>query len=137
MTLLAAQANLDSASSDKWRTAVNYSLNHWEALNNYLLDGDLHIDNNQAERAIRGIAVGRKNWMFTASDRGGRALATIVSLVETCKRLEVDPYVYLHDALNAMADSRDLGDLSLTQHFTPLHWKKMRKDVEDSQKSDS
>lgn len=129
--------DLDEMSSSKFRTAVNYALNHWKALNNYLLDGDLHIDNNPAERAIRGVAIGRKNWMFTASDRGGHAAAIIVSLIETCKRHGVDPYVYIHDALNAMADSRDLGDLSLTQHFTPLHWKTARKNFEDSLKTDS
>ena len=60
-------------------------------------DGDLEIDNNGAERSLRGVAVGRKNWMFFGSDQGGRTAAVLTSLIATCKRLDIDPFAYLCD----------------------------------------
>jgi transposase len=77
--------------------AVQYALNQWTALNRYLQDGDLDIDNNQAERALRGIAIGRKNWLFLGNDRGGRAAAIFYSLISSAKRHGHDPFVYLRD----------------------------------------
>ena len=112
--------------------AITYALNQWEALNVYLEDGDLSIDNNPAERAIRPIAVGRKNWLFAGSDRGGHAAAVIASLMATCRRHKVDPYVYLHDALTLLADARKLGDTASVADFTPLAWKQARSTLEAS-----
>jgi len=93
--------------------AIAYTLSNWSALNRYVEDGDLAIDNNAAERALRGIAVGRKNWMFAGSDRGGRAAAMLISLTQTCKSLGIDPFAYLSDVLDRIADHpmKNLSDL--------------------------
>jgi len=77
--------------------AVTYARNQWQALLRYLDDGDLAIDNNAAENALRGIAIGRKNFLFVGSDRGGRAAATLYSLVRSAKRHALDPFIYLRD----------------------------------------
>jgi len=77
--------------------AVQYALNQWAALQRYLDDGDLAIDNNAAENALRSIAVGRKNWLFAGSDRGGRAAACYYSLIQSAKRHAIDPFLYLRD----------------------------------------
>jgi transposase len=79
--------------------AVNYTLNNWTALTRYLDDGILDIDNNQAEQALRGIAIGRKNWLFLGSDRGGRAAAVHYTLIQSAKRHGLDPFAYLRDVL--------------------------------------
>jgi transposase len=77
--------------------AITYALSNWKALTRYCEDGDLEIDNNGAERSLRGIAVGRKNWMFYGSDNGGRTAAVLTSFITTCKRLGIDPFAYLRD----------------------------------------
>jgi transposase len=77
--------------------AVAYTLSNWKALTRYSDDGDLEIDNNGAERSLRGLAVGRKNWMFLGSDNGGRTAAVLTSLIATSKRLGVNPFAYLRD----------------------------------------
>jgi len=77
--------------------AVSYALSNWEALIRYCEDGDLEIDNNGAERSLRGIAVGRKNWLFFGSDNGGRTAAILTSFITTCKRLQINPFTYLRD----------------------------------------
>jgi hypothetical protein len=79
--------------------AIAYTLNNWGALLRYCEDGDLEIDNNGAERALRGVAVGRRNWMFFGNDRGGHTAAILTSFTTTCKRLDVDPFTYLCDVL--------------------------------------
>jgi transposase len=78
-------------------TAISYTLSNWDALVRYCDDGDLEIDNNGAERSLRGIAVGRRNWSFLGSDNGGRTAAILTSITATCKRLGVDPFEYLRD----------------------------------------
>jgi transposase len=77
--------------------AISYTLSNWDALVRYCDDGDLEIDNNGAERSLRGIAVGRKNWNFYGSDEGGRTAAVLTSITATCKRLNVDPFEYLRE----------------------------------------
>ncbi len=77
--------------------AIAYTLSNWDALVRYCEDGDLEIDNNGAERSLRGVAVGRKNWMFFGSDNGGRTAAVLNGLIATCKRLHIDPFAYLRD----------------------------------------
>lgn len=74
----------------------------WYALNRYLEDGDLAIDNNAAERVLRTVAIGRKNWLFAGSDEGGRRAAVIYSLTESYKRLGIEPFLYLYDVITAM-----------------------------------
>src|SRR6266487_3774451 len=73
--------------------------NQWKALNAYVADGNLAIDNNAAERALRGVAVGRKNWLFWGSDAGGKTAAVLTSFTATCKRHHIDPWAYLADVL--------------------------------------
>lgn len=77
--------------------AIAYALSNWKALVRYCEDGDLEIDNNGAERSLRGVAVGRKNWMFFGSDQGGRTAAVLTSFIATCKRVHIDPVAYLRD----------------------------------------
>jgi transposase len=77
--------------------AMAYTLSNWEALVRYAKDGDLEIDNNGAERSLRGVAVGRRNWTFFGSDNGGRTAAVLTSLIATAKRLHIDPFAYLRD----------------------------------------
>ena len=84
--------------------AFYYSLNRWKALCRYTQDGRLEIDNNIAERSIRGIGTGRRNYLFFGSDSGGERAAIIYSLVETCKLNHIDPQRYLHYVLERVAD---------------------------------
>jgi len=78
-------------------TAMTYAHNQWDALNRYFDDGMLAIDNNAAERALRAVAIGRKNWMFAGSDEGGRRAAVFYTLIESAKRVGVEPWAYLKD----------------------------------------
>jgi transposase len=82
-----------------FREAMEYTRNNWTALNQYPHRGQLAIDNNAAERALRGIAIGRRNWLFLGSDRGGRAAAVHFSLIASCLRNNVEPFAYLRDLL--------------------------------------
>jgi transposase len=84
-------------------TAISYTLSNWDALVRYCDDGDLEIDNNGAERSLRGIAVGRRNWTFLGSDNGGRTAAILTSLTTTCKRLGIDPFEYLRDVFQRIS----------------------------------
>jgi hypothetical protein len=84
--------------------AIAYTLSNWKALTRYSDDGDLKIDNNGAERSLRGVAVGRKNWMFYGSDNGGRTAAVLTSLIATAQRLAIDPFAYLRDLFERMGD---------------------------------
>jgi transposase len=84
--------------------AIGYALNNWTALNRYVDGGYLSIDNNAAERALRAVAIGRKNWLFAGSDKGGRTAAILYSMVGTCKRLGIDPWAYLRDALTRLPE---------------------------------
>lgn len=79
--------------------AYRYARNQWAALNRYLGDGDLSIDNNVSERELRSIAVGRKNWNFAGSEDGARHSATVYSLIASAKRHGLDPLAYLRSLL--------------------------------------
>ena len=83
--------------------AIAYTLNQWEALCVYTTDGELAIDNNVSERNLRRIATGRANWTFLGSDNGGLTAAVLFSLVATCERHQVNPYLYLRDVLTRIA----------------------------------
>ena len=84
--------------------AVRYTLKNWTALTRYCEDGSLEIDNNATERAIRGVAVGRNNWLFFGSDQGGVTAAVLRSFVASCQRVGVDPFTWLKDVLSRIAD---------------------------------
>jgi uncharacterized Ntn-hydrolase superfamily protein len=84
--------------------AIRYARSRWSALTRYLDDGHLEISNNAAERAIRPLALGRKNWLFAGSDAGGDRAAAIYTLTETAKLNGLDPEAYLRDVLTRIAD---------------------------------
>ena len=84
--------------------AVKYALGRWEALTLYAEDGSLEIDNNAAERALRSVALGRKNYLFAGSDAGGERAAALYSLIGTAKLNSLDPEAYLRDVLSRIAD---------------------------------
>ena len=83
--------------------AVRYALKNWIALTRYCDDGDLEIDNNATERAIRDIAIGRNNWTFFGSDNGGKTAAVLRSFVASCRRNGVNPFAWFHDVLCRIA----------------------------------
>jgi len=84
--------------------AVRYALGRWEALMRYCDDGHLEIDNNAAERSLRAVALGRKNYLFAGSDRGGESAAAIYSLIGTAKLNGIDPESYLRNVLSRIAE---------------------------------
>lgn len=84
--------------------AIGYSLARWTALTRYVDDGRLEMDNNAAERALRGVALGRKNFLFMGSDAGGERAAAFYSLVETAKLNGLDPEAYLREVFGRIAD---------------------------------
>jgi transposase len=102
--------------------AIQYSLNRWTAITRFLDDGRLCMSNNAAERALRGIAVGRHNWTFAGSDEGGQRAAAICTLIETAKLNDVDPHAWLTDVLTRLQDhpAKRIGEL------LPWNWKRTR-----------
>jgi transposase len=83
--------------------AIQYALNHWEALKRPLEAGFLELDNGASERAFKPVALGRKNWLFAGSDQGGETAAVLMSLCTTCKNLGIDPQAYLRDVLDRIS----------------------------------
>jgi len=102
-TWLRAQRTKLSAKNETAK-AIDYSLKRWPALTRFLDDGRLCMSNNAAERALRGIAVGRNNWTFAGSDSGGDRAAAIYTLIETAKLNDIDPRAWLADILARLPD---------------------------------
>ena len=102
--------------------AMAYMLNHWQAFTRFLDDGRICMTNNAAERALRGIAVGRRNWTFCGSDTGGERAAVIFTLIETCKLCDVDPRAWLADVLARIADH----PASRIDELLPWNWQAAR-----------
>ncbi len=84
--------------------AMDYMLKRWPAFTRFLQDGRICLSNNAAERALRGIALGRKSWLFAGSDRGGQRAAALYSIIVTAKMNDVDPQAWLADVLARIAD---------------------------------
>jgi hypothetical protein len=84
--------------------AINYALNNQIALMRFLDNGNIEIDNNAAERALRPIALGRKNWLFAGSDKGGETAANIYTIIETAKLNNINPWTYLKYVLTHIQD---------------------------------
>ena len=99
--------------------AIRYMLTRWPSFTRFLDDGRICLSNNAAERALRCVAVGRRNWTFAGSDAGGRRAAAIYSLIETCKLNDVDPHAWLADVLAKLPDhpAHRVGEL------LPWAWK--------------
>ena len=93
--------------------AIDYGLKRWTALTRFLDDGRLCMSNNAAERELRAVAVGRRNWTFAGSDEGGRRAAALYTLIATAKLNGVDPQAWLADMLARMLDypAKRIGDL--------------------------
>jgi transposase len=99
--------------------AVRYTLKNWTALTRYCEDGDLSIDNNATERDIRGVAVGRNNWMFFGSDRGGKTAAILRSFTASCQRACVEPFAWFKDVLSRIATH----PINRIAELLPHNWK--------------
>ena len=93
-------------------------LSRFEIFTIYTTDGRLQIDNNDVERMIRPIAIGRKNWMFSGSHHGAKMSAVIFTVVQTCKALKVNPHSYLTDVLPKLADTNTKS----LDRLTPMDW---------------
>jgi len=109
--------------------AIAYMLSNWKALIRYCEDGDLEIDNNGAERSLRSVAVGRKNWMFYGSDNGGRTAAVLSSFIATSKRLGLDPFAYLRDLFGRIGSHPQ----SRLAELLPDQWKVAHTEVDGKQ----
>jgi transposase len=102
--------------------AMDYMLVRWETFMRFLNDGRICLTNNAAERALRGIALGRKSWLFAGSDRGGDRAAAMYSLIYTAKLNDVDPRTWLADVLARIADH----PASRLHELLPWNWRKAR-----------
>ena len=102
--------------------AINYTLGLWKELNVFLQDGRLPIDNNAAERAIRSIAVGRKNWLFVGSETGGHTAAILMSFCATCRNLKINPWLYLKDVLQRIQSH----PVSRLHELLPDEWQSLQ-----------
>jgi transposase len=109
--------------------ALTYSVNQWRALNRFLEDGALELDNNGVERALRAIAVGRHNWLFAGSDAGARRAAILYSLFGSCALCGVEPFEYLRDVIEKLSGNfpmRRVGEL------VPNEWARRRDQERDA-----
>jgi hypothetical protein len=95
---------LPSSRKSSLAEALRYSLSRWDALTRYTTDGRLDICNNAAERAIRPLALGRKNWMFAGADSGGERAAVMYTIIETAKLNSVDPEAHLRTVIMRVGD---------------------------------
>jgi transposase len=102
--------------------AIDYTFNHWKAFTRFLDDGRICLSNNAAERALRGIAVGRRNWTFCGSDSGGHRAAVLYTMIESAKLSGVDPKAWLADVLARIADH----PVHQIHALLPWNWKAAR-----------
>jgi transposase len=101
--------------------AMDYMLKRWDTFSRFLEDGRICLSNNAAERALRGVALGRKAWLFAGSDRGGERAAAMYSLIVTAKLNDVDPQAWLADVLARIADH----PVSRLYELLPWNWRKL------------
>ena len=99
--------------------AIDYMLKRWEAFTRFLSDGRICLSNNAAERALRGIALGRKSWLFAGSDRGGQRAAAMYSLMITARLNDIDPRAWLADVLARIGDH----PASRLDQLLPWNWR--------------
>lgn len=103
--------------------AISYTLSHWQGLQVYLEFPFVEISNTASERCIKPLVIGRRNWLFSGSEEGGKTAATILSLIETCKRLNINPFDYLKDVLTRLSSAKT----SQVDDFLPDVWKEKQK----------
>jgi transposase len=113
------ELKIESIPSEPLRKAIDYALNQRQALYRYLEDGRLRPDNNLAENAIRPLALGRKNWLFAGSDRGARATALYLGLIQSCKACGVNPWEYFNDMLRRIMSH----PVTRLRELLPDQWK--------------
>lgn len=99
--------------------AFRYGLSRWLSFTLFLEDGRVAIDNNAAERGMRPIGVGRRNWLFAGSDTGGETLARAMTVIETAKMNGLDPHAYLTDVLSRIHDHK----INRLDELLPWNWK--------------
>jgi len=99
--------------------AMDYMLKRWPTFTRFLADGRICLTNNAAERAMRGIAIGRRNWTFAGSDRGGQRAAAVYTLIETARLNDVDPRAWIADVLARINDH----PASRLDQLLPWNWK--------------
>ena len=102
------------------KTKGTYTLNQWDALCTYTTQGFLAIDNNAAERAMKRVALGRKNWLFAGNDRAAAHAATLYSLIASAERHGLDPQAYLTSVLAKIATT----PITQLDQFLPDVWKR-------------
>jgi transposase len=102
--------------------AIGYALRQWDALCRYTEDGSLEIDNNGAENALRPLCLGRKNWLFIGSEAAAHRTMVLLTLIQTCKAHQVDPFAYLRDVI----DRVNTHPMSRIDELTPRRWKELR-----------
>jgi transposase len=117
-TWMRAQRGKLSRHSDVGK-AMNYMLNRWDTFTRFLHDGRICLTNNAAERALRGIALGRKSWLFAGSDRGGERAALMYTLIQTARLNDVDPHAWLADVLARINDH----NIQRLDQLLPWNWK--------------
>lgn len=116
--LIHSPAAMDLLPKSKLGLAIAYMRNNWEALTRFLGDARLPIDNNESERDLRRVAIGRNNWLFVGSEDGGERTATILTIVSSAHRHDLDVWAYLHDVLQQLAN----GNMSI-EELLPDVWK--------------
>ncbi len=102
--------------------AMDYMLKRWDSFTRFLADGRICLTNNAAERALRGIALGRKSWLFAGSDRGGERAAVMYTLIQTAKLNDVDPQAWLADVFARINDH----NIQTLDQLLPWNWKAAR-----------
>jgi hypothetical protein len=102
--------------------AISYALNQWPALERFLEHGEVEVDNNLIENAIRPTAIGKKNWLFFCSAAAGARSAVMYTLIANCRLHGVEPYTYLKDVLERLPRTTN----QQVAQLTPLNWKKVR-----------
>jgi transposase len=102
--------------------AMDYMLKRWDAFTRFLDDGRICLTNNAAERGLRGIALGRRSWLFAGSDRGGERAAAMYSLIVSAKLNDVDPRAWLADVLARIADH----PAQRLHELLPWNWREAR-----------
>ena len=108
--------------------AIDYLLssNHWPGFTRFLEDGRVCLTNNAAERSLRGVALGRKAWLFAGSERGGQRAAAMYTLIGTAKLNDIDPQAWLADVIARISDM----PVSRLHELLPWNWAGARKDME-------
>lgn len=102
--------------------AISYTLNRWPALLVYLDHPFVEISNNASERSVKPMVLSRRNWLFAGSEEGGHTAATIMSIIETCKRLRINPFEYMKDVLTRFPSAKT----SQIDDFLPDRWLALR-----------